>query len=38
MKTMGIVSRAGVYEGVALAVFAGMVVFFVNKIVPLIAG
>jgi hypothetical protein len=35
---MGIIGRAGFYEGIALAVFAGMVVLFVNKIVPLIAG
>ena len=38
MKTMAMISRAGVYEAIALAVFAGMVVLFVHKIVPLIAG
>ena len=37
MKRIAMVSRARVYEAIALAVFAGMVVLFVNKIVPLIA-
>jgi hypothetical protein len=37
MKGIAIISRAGVYEAIALAVFAGMVVLFVHKIVPLIA-
>ena len=37
MKSIEMVSRARVYEAIALAVFAGMVVLFVNKIVPLIA-
>jgi hypothetical protein len=35
---MAIIGRAGVYEGIALAVFAGMIVLFVHKIMPLIAG
>ena len=38
VKIMRIISRAGFYEGIALAVFAGMVVLFVHKIVPLITG
>jgi hypothetical protein len=33
---MTILSRTGVYEAIALAVFAGMVVLFVHAIVPLI--
>jgi hypothetical protein len=37
MKSIATVSRARVYEAIALAVFAGMVVLFVHKIVPLIA-
>jgi hypothetical protein len=37
MKSIAIVNRAGVYEAIALAVFAGMVVLFVHAIVPLIA-
>jgi hypothetical protein len=37
MKSIAIVGRAGVYEALALAVFAGMVVLFVHAIVPLIA-
>ena len=37
MKSIAFVGRAGVYEALALAVFAGMVVFFFHKIVPLIA-
>ena len=37
MKGIAIISCAGVYEAIALAVFAGMVVLFVHKIVPLIA-
>ena len=37
MKGKAIPSRARVYEAIALAVFAGMVVLFVHKIVPLIA-
>ena len=32
------VSRASVYEALALAVFAGLTVFFVQTIVPLIAA
>jgi hypothetical protein len=37
MKSIAMISRAGVCEAIALAVFAGMVVLFVHKIVPLIA-
>jgi hypothetical protein len=37
MKAIAMISRAGVYEALALAVFAGMVVLFVHAIVPLIA-
>jgi hypothetical protein len=37
MKSIGMPSRARVYEAIALAVFAGMVVLLVHKIVPLIA-
>ena len=38
MKSIAMASRARVYEAIALvAVFAGMVVLFVHKIVPLIA-
>ena len=37
MKSIAMASRARVYEAVALAVFAGMTVLFVHKIVPLIA-
>jgi hypothetical protein len=37
MKSIAMASRARVYEGVALAVFAGMVILFVHKLVPLIA-
>jgi hypothetical protein len=37
MKSVAMISRAGVYEAIALAVFAGMVVVFVHAIVPLIA-
>ena len=37
VKSIAIVSRRGVYEAIALAVFAGMVVLFVHAIVPLIA-
>ena len=37
MKVIAVVGRAGVYEAIALAVFAGMVVLFVHAIVPLIA-
>jgi hypothetical protein len=32
------VSRASVYEALAMAVFAGFVVFFVQTIVPLMAA
>ena len=35
MKSIAFVGRAGVYEALALAVFAGMVVLFVQAIVPL---
>jgi hypothetical protein len=34
---MAMISRARLYEAIALAVFAGTVVLFVHKIVPLIA-
>jgi len=37
VKSIAILSRRGVYEAIALAVFAGMVVLFVHAIVPLIA-
>ena len=37
MKSIAMVSRARVYEAIALAVFAGMIIIFVHKIVPLIA-
>jgi hypothetical protein len=37
MKSIAMVSRARVYEAIAFAVFAGVVVLFVHKIVPLIA-
>jgi hypothetical protein len=37
MKAMAVVGRAGVYEAIALVLFAGMVVLFVHAIVPLIA-
>jgi len=37
VKSIAILSRTGVYEAIALAVFAGMVVLFVHAIVPLIA-
>ena len=37
MKVIAVVGRAGVYEAIALALFAGMVVLFVHAIVPLIA-
>ena len=37
MRSIAIVSRRGVYEAIALAVFAGMVVLFVHAVVPLIA-
>jgi hypothetical protein len=37
MKSTAMASRVRVYEAIALAVFAGMVVLFVHKIVPLIA-
>jgi hypothetical protein len=37
MKSIAMASRARVYEPIALAVFAGMVVLFVQAIVPLIA-
>jgi hypothetical protein len=37
MKSIAMVSRARVYEAIALAVFAGMVVLLVHRIVPLIA-
>jgi hypothetical protein len=37
MKSIAMVSRARVYEAIALAVFAEMVVLFVHRIVPLIA-
>jgi hypothetical protein len=37
MKSIAMASRTRVYEAIALAVFAGMVVLFVHKIVPLIA-
>ena len=37
MKSIAMISRARLYKGIALAVFAGMVVLFVHKIVPLIA-
>jgi hypothetical protein len=36
MKSIAMVSRATVYEAIALAVFAGMVVLIVHAIVPLI--
>jgi hypothetical protein len=35
---MPVVSRARVYEAIALAVFVGLVLLFIHKIVPLIAG
>jgi hypothetical protein len=38
MKSITTVSRTTVYEAMALAVFAGMVVLFVHVIVPLIAA
>jgi len=34
---IAMLSRARVYEAVALAIFAGLVVLFVQQIVPLIA-
>jgi len=37
MKAIAMVGRARVYEAIALAVFAGMIVLFVHAIVPLIA-
>ena len=37
VRSIAIVSRRGVYEAIALAVFAGMVVLFVHAVVPLIA-
>jgi hypothetical protein len=37
MKSIAMISRARLNEAIALAVFAGMVVLFVHKIVPLIA-
>jgi hypothetical protein len=37
MKSIAMAGRARVYEAIALAVFAGMVILFVHKIVPLIA-
>jgi hypothetical protein len=37
MKSIAMASRARVYEAIALAVFAGMVILFVHNIVPLIA-
>jgi hypothetical protein len=37
MKSKAMISRARLNEAIALAVFAGMVVLFVHKIVPLIA-
>jgi hypothetical protein len=37
VKSIAMISRARLYEAIALAVFAGMVVLFVHKIVPLIA-
>ncbi len=37
MKAIAMVGRARIYEAIALAVFAGMVVLFVHAIVPLIA-
>jgi hypothetical protein len=36
VKSIAILSRAGIYEAIALAVFGGMVVLFVHAIVPLI--
>jgi hypothetical protein len=36
MKSIAMASRAGIYEAIALAVFAGTILF-VQKIVPLIA-
>jgi hypothetical protein len=36
-KVIAVVGRAGVYEAMALALFAGMVVLFVHAIAPLIA-
>jgi hypothetical protein len=37
MKVIAVVGRAGVYEAMALALFAGMIVLFVHAIAPLIA-
>jgi hypothetical protein len=37
VKSISMISRARLYEAIALALFAGMVVLFVHKIVPLIA-
>jgi hypothetical protein len=37
MKFVAVLGRSGVYEAMALALFAGMVVLFVHAIVPLIA-
>ena len=37
IESVAMGSRARVYEAIALAVFAGMVILFVHKIVPLIA-
>ena len=37
MKSIAMAGRARVYEAIALAVFAGIVILFVHKIVPLIA-
>jgi hypothetical protein len=38
MKSVPMISRVRVYEALALAVFAGLVVVFVQTIVPLIAA
>ena len=38
MKSVPRISRVRVYEALALAGFAGLVVFFVERIVPLIAA
>jgi hypothetical protein len=37
MKSIAIVCRATVYEAMALAVFAGIIVLFVHAIMPFIA-
>jgi hypothetical protein len=37
MKSIAMVCRATVYEAMALAVFAGIIVLFVHAMLPLIA-